>query len=167
MAIEERKLTPAGQGNLQQIKLGIPVVEALNRMAEDPMGENEKLLLRILEQNKDTEYGRKYGFADIHSIEEYQKKVPVSVYDDYAGYILRMSEDGEENLITSGKVVHYNKSSGTVGNPKRIPLTEEAFQVFRSIMVPTVWGWSQKNSEKTGSTDGICPLRNPLQRSST
>ena len=44
MAIEERKLTPAGQGNLQQIKLGIPVVEALNRMAEDPMGENEKLL---------------------------------------------------------------------------------------------------------------------------
>ena len=25
MAIEERKLTPAGQGNLQQIKLGIPV----------------------------------------------------------------------------------------------------------------------------------------------
>ena len=33
MTIEERKLTPAGQGNLQQIKLGIPVVEALNRMA--------------------------------------------------------------------------------------------------------------------------------------
>ena len=53
MTIEERKLTPAGQGNLQQIKLGIPVVEALNRMAEDPMRENEKLLLRILEQNKD------------------------------------------------------------------------------------------------------------------
>ena len=136
MTIEERKLTPAGQGNLQQIKLGIPVVEALNRMAEDPMGENEKLLLRILEQNKDTEYGRKYGFANIHSIEEYQKKVPVSVYDDYAGYILRMSEDGEENLITSGKVVHYNKSSGTVGNPKRIPLTEKAFQVFQKYNGP-------------------------------
>ena len=69
-------------------------------------------------------------------IEEYQKKVPVSVYDDYAGYILRMSEDGEENLITSGKVVHYNKSSGTVGNPKRIPLTEEAFQVFQKYNGP-------------------------------
>ena len=145
MTIEERKLTPAGQGNLQQIKLGIPVVEALNRMAEDPMGENEKLLLRILEQNKDTEYGRKYGFANIHSIEEYQKKVPVSVYDDYAGYILRMSEDGEEGKIDGA------------GD----------FRIFRSIMVPTVWVWSQKNSEKTGSTDGICPLRNPLQRSST
>lgn len=29
MTIEERKLTPAGQGNLQQIKLGIPVVEGI------------------------------------------------------------------------------------------------------------------------------------------
>lgn len=136
MTVDEGKLTPAGQGNLQQINLGKPVVEALEQMAEDPMKENEKLLLRILEQNKDTEYGRKYGFADIHSIEEYQKKVPVSVYDDYAGYILRMSEDGEENLITSGKVVHYNKSSGTVGNPKRIPLTEEGLQVFQKYNGP-------------------------------
>lgn len=136
MTVEERELTPAGQGNLQQIKLGKPVVEALEQMAEDPMKENEKLLLRILEQNKDTEYGRKYGFADIHSIEEYQKNVPVSVYDDYVGYILRMSEDGEENLITSGKVVHYNKSSGTVGNPKRIPLTEEGIQVFQKYNGP-------------------------------
>jgi hypothetical protein len=136
MAIDMEKLTPAGQGNLQQIKIGKPIVEALRQMAEDPMKENEKLLFRILEQNKDTEYGRKYGFADIHSVEEYQKKVPVSVYDDYAGYILRMSEDGEENLITSGKVIHYNKSSGTVGNPKRVPLTEESFQIFQKYNGP-------------------------------
>lgn len=136
MTVDEGKLTPAGQGNLQQIKLGKPVVEALSQMAEDPVKENEKLLFRILEQNKDTEYGRKYGFADIHSVEEYQKNVPVSTYDDYAGYILRMSEDGEENLITTGKVVHYNKSSGTVGNPKRVPLTEEAFQVFQKYNGP-------------------------------
>lgn len=130
------KLTPAGQGNLQQVTIGKPVVEALDQMAEDPMKENEKLLLEILDKNKDTEYGRKYGFADIHSAEEYRKRVPVSIYDDYAGYILRMSEKGEENLITSGKVVHYNKSSGTVGNPKRIPLTEEAFQIFQKYNGP-------------------------------
>lgn len=136
MEFDTEQLTPAGQGNLQQIKTGKPVVEALDRMAEDPIKENERLLFHILEQNKDTEYGKKYGFADIHSIEEYQNRVPVSMYDDYAGYILRMSEDGEENLITAGKVVHYNKSSGTVGNPKRVPLTEEAFQVFQKYNGP-------------------------------
>ena len=87
MASVTEQLTPAGQGNLQQIKAGKPIAEALFQMAEDPIKENEKLLFHILEKNKDTEYGKKYGFAQIHSIEEYQKKVPVSVYDDYAGYI--------------------------------------------------------------------------------
>lgn len=134
--MDMEKLTPAGQGNFQQIKIGKPVVDALHQMAKDPMKENEKLLLMILDKNKDTEYGKKYGFADIHSVEEYRRRVPVSVYDDYAGYILRMSEKGEENLITSGKIVHYNKSSGTVGNPKRIPLTEEAFQIFQKYNGP-------------------------------
>lgn len=43
---------------------------------------------------------------------------------------------GRRIWITSGKVVHYNKSSGTVGNPKRIPLTEEAFQVFQKYNGP-------------------------------
>lgn len=129
--MDKEKLTAAEAGKLRQAEEGKSVVEALKRMAEDPVKENERLLLHILEENKETEYGKQYGFAEIHSIEEYQEKVPVSVYDDYAGYILRMSEGGEENLITAGKVVHYNKSSGTVGNPKRIPLTEEAFQIFQ------------------------------------
>ena len=139
MASVTEQLTPAGQGNLQQIKAGKPNVQALFQRAEEPIKENEKLLFHILEKNKDTEYGKKYGFAQIHSIEDYQKKVPVSVYDDYAGYILRMSENGEENLITSGKVVHYNKSSGTVGNPKRIPLTEESFQIFQKLFIFTAF----------------------------
>lgn len=134
--MDMEKLTPVGQGNFQQVKIGKSVVEALERMAENPMKANEKLLLEILEKNKDTEYGKKYDFANIHSVEEYRKRVPVSIYDDYAGYILRMSEKGEENLITSGKIVHYNKSSGTVGNPKRIPLTEEAFGVFQKYNGP-------------------------------
>lgn len=134
--MDMEKLTPAGQGNLQQVKIGRTVVEALEQMAQEPMKANEKLLMEILQKNKDTEYGKKYDFANIHSVEEYRRKVPVSVYDDYAGYILRMSEKGEENLITSGKVVHYNKSSGTVGNPKRIPLTEEAFSIFQKYNGP-------------------------------
>lgn len=134
--MDMEKLTPAGQGNLQQVKIGRTVVEALEQMAQEPMTANEKLLMEILQKNKDTEYGKKYDFANIHSVEEYRRKVPVSVYDDYAGYILRMSEKGEENLITSGKVVHYNKSSGTVGNPKRIPLTEEAFSIFQKYNGP-------------------------------
>jgi hypothetical protein len=30
-----------------------------------------RLLLELLEENQNTEYGKKYGFGDIKSIEEY------------------------------------------------------------------------------------------------
>ncbi|MBQ6099052.1 MAG: GH3 auxin-responsive promoter family protein [Methanobrevibacter sp.] len=97
------------------------VRESLDIMTKDPMKYNADLLFKILEDNKDTEYGQKYDFANIKSIEEYQNKVPITDYDSYADYIYRMTENGEKNLLTSYEVIHYAKSSGTMGNPKRIP----------------------------------------------
>lgn len=48
--------------------------------------------MKLLNGNKDTEYGKKYDFANIHSVEDYQKKVPVVVYDDLAPYLERMMD---------------------------------------------------------------------------
>ena len=41
-----------------------------------------------------------------------------------------MSEKGEKNLITSYNIAIYNKSSGTVGTPKRIPMTNLGVEKF-------------------------------------
>lgn len=156
MALDITKLTPAGQGNMQQIMLGKPILEAFEKMAEDPQKANNQLLLEILQANKDTEYGKKYGFADIHTVEDYQKKVPVTIYDDYAGYILQMSEKGKENLITEGKIVHYNKSSGTVGNPKRIPLSEKSLEVIQKYNGPYRMGLIASELGEESWVDGRC-----------
>ena len=114
----------------QRVEKGLKMVEHFEQITKEPMKVQEEFLLKLLEDNKDTEYGKKYGFADIHSIEEYQHKVPVTTYDDYAGYIERMSEKGERNLITSYELALYNKSSGTVGAPKKIPMTKIGSEVF-------------------------------------
>lgn len=106
------------------------VYEEFQNMLGNPMEHNESFLMKILKDNKDTEYGRKYGFAYIHSVREFQEKVPVSVFDDYADYILRMTENGEENLICAYPVRHYNKTSGTMGNPKRIPMSAESQRIY-------------------------------------
>ena len=108
---------------LKCISDGVKVRKSLEVMTQDPMKYNTSLLMKILDDNKDTEYGKKYDFANIKSIEEYQRKVPVTDYDSYADYIYRMTENGEKNLLTSYEVTHYAKSSGTMGNPKRIPTT--------------------------------------------
>ena len=124
------KLSPMGQFNMKLYSEGKVAYAHFMEMTKDPMKYNTELLMRILQDNKDTEYGRKYGFADIHSIEEYQAKVPITMFDDYAGYIYKMTEEGATGLITSYRVEHYAKSSGTMGNPKRIPVTDRAMEVL-------------------------------------
>lgn len=106
------------------------VVSDLRNMTKDPMKAQTEFLFKILNDNKDTEYGRKYNFADIKTIEDFQKYVPVSVYDDYAPYIERMSEKSERDLITVYPIQIYNKTSGTVGIPKKIPMTRPGVEIF-------------------------------------
>lgn len=115
------ELSPLAKSIMESIEEGKKAYDDLIEMSKDPMKFNTDLLMKILNDNKDTEYGRKYDFENIKSIEDYQKKVPITTYDDYSEYIYRMTEGNERNLLTNYEVTHYAKSSGTMGNPKRIP----------------------------------------------
>ena len=121
--IDISELSISEQFYLNCISQGNNVRKSLEVMTRDPMKYNTALLMKIIKDNEDTEYGQKYDFANIKSIEDYQSKVPITDYDSYADYIYRMTENGEKNLLTSYEIIHYAKSSGTMGNPKRIPIT--------------------------------------------
>ena len=112
-------------------KKRIAAVNGLREMTKNPMQVQTEFLLKLLEDNRDTEYGKKYGFSEIKSIADFQKKVPITTYDDYAPYIERMAEKGERNLITAYPLHIYNKTSGTVGSPKKIPMTVPAADMFQ------------------------------------
>ena len=92
---------------------------------------NVETLLKILKDNKDTEYGKKYDFANIHSFEEYKAKVPLTTYDDYYPYINRMIKNKEDNLITAYKVLQYADTSGSLGVQKRIPITDKIVNIHK------------------------------------
>lgn len=97
--------------------------------SKTPMKNQNEFLMKLLKDNQDTEYGKKYGFAEIRSIEEYQKKVPVIIYDDIAESIERMLA-GEKNILTAYPFDHMNETSGTVGNPKLIPMTQPQLDIY-------------------------------------
>lgn len=102
----------------------------MEKCSKDPAKANEELLLRILRENADTEYGRKYGFADIHSVQEYRERVPFSNYDVYEPYIHRMVRNNETDLITAYDVIQYAETSGSVGAQKKIPVTDRSMAVY-------------------------------------
>ena len=115
--------------NHETVAKGKKACKHLDKITQHPMQTQEAWLMTLLDDNKDTEYGRKYGFKDIHSIEDFRKAVPLSEYDDYAPYIERMAKKGEKNVLTAYRVDHYSKSSGTMGNPKLIPFSERAAKI--------------------------------------
>lgn len=117
------------QANLHDAEVGKEVYKQVNKEFENGMQCNKELLMQILADNQDTEYGRKYGFADIKTIEEYQQRVPVIVYDHIAEALERMA-DGQQNVLTAYPFKHMNETSGTIGVPKKIPMTQKQAEVF-------------------------------------
>ena len=103
------------------VKLGKIVFKSFEKVSRNPAEEQEKLLMSIIEKNKNTEYGKKIGFDKIHSVEDFQKNVPFTTYDDYSDYVDRMINKGEENLMMAARVRRYCSSSGSVGKPKILP----------------------------------------------
>lgn len=82
----------------------------------------ENNIKRLMRKNKSTVYGKKNNFKDVHSVEDYQKIVPLSFYADYDEYVWRMA-DGEKGLITNFFVRRFTESSGSTGKSKLVPLS--------------------------------------------
>lgn len=97
------------------------------------MAVNESVLKNILDINKDTEYGRRYNFAQILTKQEYKAAVPLATYEDYKEYIDKMAE-GKCNILTSEPVKYFGLTSGTTGSQKLIPITSRARRVVSGHM---------------------------------
>lgn len=103
--------------------LGNLVFKGFEHFTTEAVETQEATLKKIMEKNKDCELGRKYDFANINSIKEFQEKVPLSTFEDYAPLIDRILENDKEKIITSSKIIRYTASSGSVGKPKIQPKT--------------------------------------------
>lgn len=120
-------------------QLGSESLKRLETSARCADAVQEKFLLDWIIENRDTEFGRRHGFAQINSVSEYQKKVPLSTYEDYA-YAIERIIDGEKNILTARDAVYFCVSSGTVGDEKYIPLTEYDLEAHYIYMYGAVFG---------------------------
>ena len=99
-------------------------------MADRSMNTGWQLLKPLLEENKNTEYGRKYHFSDVNSIDDYKKMVPLSTFDDYENYVERMKA-GEKDILTSYELLTFCTTSGTSKKRiKYIPQTKKQHEIY-------------------------------------
>ena len=93
----------------------------IDHYTKDPKKAQKNVLRKIMLLNRTCEYGKKYHFADVHSIEDFQRLVPLSTYEDYEPMVERMIHGKEKNLMFTGPNIRYCSSSGSVGKPKILP----------------------------------------------
>ena len=77
---------------------------------------------RIVGPNRECEYGRRYGFASIATIRDYQHAVPIVRYSEIAYEIDRMA-GGEAGVLVTEPVRRFFLTSGSSAAPKLIPVT--------------------------------------------
>lgn len=92
-----------------------------------------KKLQQILTNNAHTAFGEAHGFSEIQSISDYQERVPVRDYAELKPWIDRMTH-GEENVLTYQKPFYYCRTSGTTGEPKITPVTEDYRDEYQSVV---------------------------------
>ena len=102
------------------------------RELERHVNEGEQLqrqvLTRLLQEAKETEYGRNHVFEQMRDYDDFARNTPVNTYEELKNDIDRMRH-GERDVLWPGRVRWYAKSSGTTNDKSKfIPVSNEGLQ---------------------------------------
>jgi GH3 auxin-responsive promoter len=84
----------------------------------------QKALSSLLNAAKNTAFGKEHSFNTINNYDDFKSHVPLRSYDDFKPYIKRILSR-EANILWQGLPAYFGKSSGTSGEPKLLPVTNE------------------------------------------
>jgi hypothetical protein len=100
----------------------------IDHFMQHPNEVQDDLFLHLIETAKDTEWGKKFDYNSIRSIDDFKERVPVGNYESHTPYIERMMR-GEQNILWPSEIRWFAKSSGTTSSKSKfIPVTFESLE---------------------------------------
>ncbi len=130
-------------------------LKRIDYAVSNPFEVQKKILLRLVRENENTEFGRLYNFKQIFTAEDFQK-VPIQDYDSLKPYILR-TYNGEQNLIIKDTIKWFSKSSGTTEDKSKfLPVSYRSLAETHYKAGKDVAALFLKNHPSTKIFDGKC-----------
>ena len=114
-----------------------PDARRLRRAFDDPERAQTRLLLGTLRRNAETEAGRRHGFAEVHSLRQFQDRVPLVTYDDLADDVERIRA-GARGVLTAEPARLLEPTGGTSGGTKLVPFTATLQRQIRRAVGPWI-----------------------------
>lgn len=99
-------------------------VNHTNVFKKNAVTDQQKLLLDLVKDAEKTLFGRLHHFEEIYSVQDFQKQVPVSDYEDLKSYIEKIKK-GQKDILWKGVPEYFAKTSGTTSGTKYIPISKE------------------------------------------
>ncbi|MCX7987692.1 MAG: GH3 auxin-responsive promoter family protein [Bacteroidales bacterium] len=86
----------------------------------------KKIFQHLVSQAQHTQFGQRFRFDEIKSIETFQTRVPISHYEELYPWIEKI-RNGEKDVLWPGKIRWMARSSGTTNDKSKfIPVTNES-----------------------------------------
>ncbi|MXV37410.1 hypothetical protein GO491_01770 [Flavobacteriaceae bacterium Ap0902] len=103
-------------------------VQRLEEIRSNPIALQKELLRSNIKKAANTSYGKRYGFDEILTYEDFRSRVPIVTYEEFEPEIER-ARKGERDISWPGKITSFAKSSGTTNaKSKFIPISKESLE---------------------------------------
>lgn len=114
-----------------------PASARFARALRDPAAAQAAILNRILHENRETEFGRAHGFAQIRTAADLRARVPARDFAELGDWV-RRAGDGQPNVLTAAPVRFVEPSGGTSGLQKEVPYTQPLLAEFSAATMPWI-----------------------------
>ncbi|NQY67698.1 MAG: GH3 auxin-responsive promoter family protein [Flavobacteriales bacterium] len=103
-------------------------IKAINAFKKHPHESQLKWLKQLLSTASSTEWGERFDFKSIKTVEEYKARVPLQNYETIRDDIFR-TKKGEQNILWPQDIKWFAKSSGTTSDKSKfLPVSKESIK---------------------------------------
>ena len=122
---------------------------AFKRSLDQPEATQTRILLGLLERNRNSAWGRKHQLNKLQSVEAFRDQIPLTTFDDYPEWIERI-QAGEVGVLTAEPVNRLVPSSGSTTACKLIPYTNSASAELGRAVGPWIVDMLQRDPDIRG-----------------
>lgn len=103
--------------------------KSVEKFIANPIGTQEQTFSFLMEHGRNTFFGAENQFDNIRTISDFQRKVPVSTYENLRPYLDKIIIEKQQNVLWDSPVKWFAMSSGTTEDKsKYIPVTQESLE---------------------------------------
>lgn len=101
------------------------ITKHINKNATNAVAIQHTLMKQLLQQAKNTQFGREHNFSQIKTYQDFCQNVPLRDYEDLRNYVNQII-NGQSDVLWPGKPLYFAKTSGTTSGVKYIPITKQS-----------------------------------------